>query len=89
VKSDALPVKYSEDGLVFSDGTEMKADVILFTTGFAQSLQGNVATILGEEVAARAGRLFGLDDEGEIYGAFKPTGRRFSFSCTSPSRHIC
>lgn len=89
MKSDALPVKYSEDGLIFSDGTELKADVIVFTTGFAQNLQHVVATILGKEVADRAGRFYGLDDEGEIHGAFKPTGRRFYFSSAAPLHQSC
>lgn len=75
IKSNSLPVRYSEDGLIFSDGTEIKANVIVFTTGFSRNMQDDVAQLLGDEVAGRAGKFFGLDDEGEIHGAFKPTGR--------------
>jgi hypothetical protein len=82
MKSDSLPVKYTEEGFLFADGTEIKADVIVFTTSFARNMQDDVARILGDEIAARAGAFFGLDDEGEIHGAFKVTGRGFRLECS-------
>ncbi|KAH7011031.1 dimethylaniline monooxygenase (N-oxide forming) [Ilyonectria destructans] len=72
VKSDAVPVRYTDDGLAFSDNTEIKADVIVFATGFIGNLRQHVEKIFGPDVAKRAGDCFGLNGEGEILGAFKP-----------------
>jgi hypothetical protein len=79
IKSDSLPVSFSREGLIFEDGTELKADVIVFTTGFSRNMQDDVAQLLGEKVASQAGKFFGLDEEGEIYGAFRPTGSGFPY----------
>ncbi|PVH98865.1 dimethylaniline monooxygenase (N-oxide forming) [Periconia macrospinosa] len=73
VKSDSSITSYTEDGLLFADGTETKADVIVFATGFVGNLKQRAAQLFGDEVAERAGNFFGLDEEGEIVGAFKPT----------------
>ncbi|KIW17548.1 hypothetical protein PV08_04742 [Exophiala spinifera] len=73
VKSDSPIASYTEDGLLFADGTEIKADVIVFATGFVGNLKQHVQKFFGDEVAERAGNCFGLNEEGEILGAFKPT----------------
>ncbi|KAL5611266.1 hypothetical protein FOBRF1_007383 [Fusarium oxysporum] len=73
VKSDAAAVRYTEHGLAFSDGTEVKADVILLATGFVGNLRQHVEKIFGPAVAKKAGDCFGLNSEGEVLGAFKLT----------------
>ncbi|RYO85582.1 hypothetical protein DL763_007048 [Monosporascus cannonballus] len=74
MKSDAVPVAYSETGLVFSDGSMVPADVIVLATGFLGNLKEHVSRLLGADVAERAGDCFGVDEEGELHGVFKPTG---------------
>jgi hypothetical protein len=83
VKSDSPAVRYYEKGLVFADGTKVEADVIVFATGFVGNLKQHVAQIFGGKVAEKAGDCFGLDSEGEVLGAFKPTGRKFPIPSTS------
>lgn len=83
MKSNALPTHYTPTGLAFSDGTVVDADVIVFATGFAGNMRANVRDFFGDKVADRVADYWGLDEEGEIKGAFKPTGReylRFSLS---------
>jgi len=75
VKSDSLPVKYTETGLLFADGSHIPADVIVFATGFSGNLRDTVEELFGPEVAIRGGTFWGLDDEGELKGAFKPLDR--------------
>ncbi|KLO96786.1 Uncharacterized protein LW93_10166 [Fusarium fujikuroi] len=72
VKSDATAERYTEHGLAFSDGTEIKADVIVLATGFVGNLRQHVDKIFGSTIAKRAGDCFGLNSEGEVLGAFKP-----------------
>ena len=76
VKSDAVPVHYTEEGLMFNDGTHLKADVIVFATGFMGSMKDTIREILGSEVADRVEDFWGINEEGELKGAFKPSGRK-------------
>jgi hypothetical protein len=76
VKSNSLPVRYTPDGLEFEDGTKLKADVIVFATGFEGNMRYMVEEIFGPEIAEKMGDFWTLDKEGEIKGAFKPCGRK-------------
>lgn len=69
--------RYTEKGLAFSDGTEIKADVIVLATGFVGNLRQHVENIFGSTVANKAGDCFGLNNEGEVLGAFKPLQRKY------------
>jgi len=71
MQSNALPTHYTSTGLGFSDGTEIPASVIIFSTGFVGNMRTDIARIFGEEVASRADDFWGLDEEGELKGAFK------------------
>lgn len=79
MKSDAAPIGYTSDGLEFSDGTELKADVIVFTTGFVGNMRHVVADVVGQDIADRLEDFWGVDAEGEILGAFKYSGREYCF----------
>lgn len=78
MKTGALPTHYTRTGLVFSDGTEVAADVIVFSTGFVGNVRTDVARIFGKDVASRADDFWGLDEEGELKGVFKKNSRMFS-----------
>lgn len=76
MKSDATPMGYYEDGLEFSDGSRLKADVIVFATGFSGNSRDEVRQVFGNEVADVVKDFWTLDHEGELKGAFRPTGRK-------------
>lgn len=61
---------------MLEDGTEIKADVIVFTTGFVQNLRTLAGRIVGPEIEAQLRDFWGLTPEGELIGAFKNTGRK-------------
>lgn len=75
MKSDAPISHYTQTGLAFSDGSELEADIIVFATGFEGNMRHAVAKILGREMSDKVGDFWGLDSEGEIVGAYKPSGR--------------
>lgn len=81
MKSNAVPTHYTPRGLAFSDGAEIAADVIIFSTGFVGNMRTDVARIFGQEVASRADDFWGLDEEGELRGVFKRNSRAY---CPSP-----
>ncbi|OQV11152.1 hypothetical protein CLAIMM_15036 [Cladophialophora immunda] len=74
MKSDALPSHYTPTGLAFSDGTEIPADVIVFCTGFVGNAKPDIERIFGQGVATKVEDYWGLNEEGELRGAFKPMG---------------
>lgn len=75
-----MPTHYTSKGLAFSDGTEIKADVVVFATGFNGNMREMAGTIVGPQVESQLEDFWGLDSEGEIRGAFKHTGRKFDDS---------
>ncbi|KIW71278.1 hypothetical protein PV04_03461 [Phialophora macrospora] len=74
VKSDARVSHFTATGLAFTDGSEIPADVIVFCTGFRGNMRKNVEELFGPEIAAQVDDFWTLDAEGELKGAFKPTG---------------
>lgn len=75
VKSDALPVAYTETGLEFSDGSKMDADVVVFATGYKGDIRDSAKRIVGEEVVKNLEGFWQCDQEGETRGAWRDTGR--------------
>lgn len=68
--------EWTEDGLRFADGSELKADLVVLATGFHHDFRKSTREILGE-VADQVDDYWGMDREGEIRGAFKPAGREY------------
>jgi hypothetical protein len=71
MQSSALPTHYTPTGLAFSNGTEIPASIIVFSTGFEGNIRTEMARIFGQDIAARAEDFWGLDEEGELKGVFK------------------
>lgn len=71
----------TEDSVVLSDGTELAADVVVYATGYG-SMNGWAADLIGQDVADRVGKVWGLGSdtpkdpgpwEGEQRNMWKPT----------------
>ncbi|MDQ0380526.1 flavin-containing monooxygenase [Amycolatopsis thermophila] len=71
----------TRDAVVLADGTELKADLVVYATGYG-SMNGWVADIAGQEMADRVGKCWGLGSattkdpgpwEGEQRNMWKPT----------------
>lgn len=75
-----LVKRLTEDGLVFEDGNELKADLIVLCTGFEHDFRKEAATIVGQDIADEMDNFGGVDAEGEIRGFSKYAGRKFSRS---------
>lgn len=75
MKSDARITHFTPNGLGFSDGSEIPTDVIVFCTGFVGDNRTEVTRLFGKEVADRTKDFWGLDEEGELLGAFRTSGR--------------
>ena len=77
IKMKAEPVKeWTEKGLRFRDGSEVEADLIVLCTGFDHDFRKTARNIIGD-AADKMDDYVGLDQEGELRGAFKLAGREF------------
>ena len=77
IKVKTEPVeRLTEDGLLFEDGKEVGADLIVLCTGFDKVFRNDAARIVGRDVAEQMDEFWGTDAEGEIRGHAKPAGRK-------------
>lgn len=72
MKSDASLTQFTPSGLEFSDGSHVDADVIVFATGFESNMRLAASSILGRKVTNELEDFWGVDEEGELIGAWKP-----------------
>ncbi|CAL1707713.1 unnamed protein product [Somion occarium] len=73
VKQGVEPVAFKEKTLVFSDGSELEADVVIMATGYRKMREVNT-DLFGEDVINRTSQVAGYDEEGELRGAYRPSG---------------
>lgn len=73
--------RFTETGIVLSDGTELPADLVVFATGYG-SMNGWAAKLISQDVADKVGKCWGLGSdtpkdpgpwEGELRNMWKPT----------------
>ena len=65
--------RFTEDGVEFVDGTREAYDLIVLATGYT-TMHDAAGELLGTGVADRCDPVWGLDQEGEIRGIWRPTG---------------
>ena len=76
--------RLTEDSVVLADGTELPADVVVYATGYG-SMNGWAADLMGQEIADKVGKVWGLGSEtakdpgpweGEQRNMWKPTQQK-------------
>ncbi|WP_424934108.1 NAD(P)/FAD-dependent oxidoreductase [Amaricoccus macauensis] len=81
LKSGSDVSHLTEDAVVLKDGTELKADLVVYATGYG-SMNGWVADLIDQETADKVGKVWGLGSdtpkdpgpwEGEQRNMWKPT----------------
>ncbi|KAI9567756.1 hypothetical protein HD554DRAFT_2023427 [Boletus coccyginus] len=73
VKNSPSIRRFTEGGIEVVDQTVVEGDVVIFATGFGD-IRGSIEEICGSDVAARVGKVWGLDAEGELQGMWRRTG---------------
>lgn len=64
--------RFVPEGLLMKDGRIEKAELVVTATGY-QNQQEVVREILGEEIAAKVGQIWGIAPDGELANMFRPT----------------
>lgn len=73
------------DGLAFSNGTELSADIVVLCTGLVGNMRVTIEQIFGKGVADEVGDICGANEEGEVKGAHRRTGGKCSLSLSNSS----
>ena len=66
--------KFVENGLLMTDGRVEEFDLVVTATGF-ENMQENVRAIMGDEVANKVGKIWGMDENFMAKNMYKPTGQ--------------
>lgn len=81
LKSGVAVKEFTSNSVVFSDGTELEADLVVLATGY-ESMNGWAAELISQDVADKVGKCWGLGSdtakdpgpwEGELRNMWKPT----------------
>ncbi|OJT13103.1 hypothetical protein TRAPUB_10373 [Trametes pubescens] len=73
VKSGVAPARFTQFGVVLTDGSELIADAVILSTGYVHIKETNRA-LLGDEIVDQIGEVYGLDSEGELRASYRPSG---------------
>ncbi|KAH8092246.1 hypothetical protein BXZ70DRAFT_466132 [Cristinia sonorae] len=73
IKNGTKVERFTPTGLVFEDGEEVQADVVLFATGYGD-MRDLIRPIVGDAVADKIPRIWNFNEEGEISGAWRELG---------------
>ncbi|KAK5945184.1 hypothetical protein PMZ80_002388 [Knufia obscura] len=68
VKSGVAIKSLTENGIIFEDGEEIPADLIVAATGYEPDYRKQVAQIVGEEMASELPEYWGLTKNGDVRG---------------------
>ncbi|KAI0750787.1 dimethylaniline monooxygenase (N-oxide-forming) [Daedaleopsis nitida] len=82
----ASPARFTENAVVLDDGTEMTADVVVLSTGYLRIREAS-KELMGENVINQIEAVFGLDEEGEIQGSYRPCGHPGLWFATGDFSH--
>ncbi|WWC65532.1 uncharacterized protein I303_108150 [Kwoniella dejecticola CBS 10117] len=64
---------FTENDVVLSGGRKKHYDLIVFATGFSNTID-SVRNTLGDDIADQCGPIWGIDEEGEFRSAYKESG---------------
>lgn len=65
--------RFTQDKVILNGEREREYDLIVFATGFSNTIDSVRAT-LGEEIASRVGPIWGIDEEGEFKTVYRESG---------------
>ncbi|CCM06437.1 uncharacterized protein FIBRA_08699 [Fibroporia radiculosa] len=73
LKNDSQIERFTKTGLLFTDGSELDVDVVLFATGF-DGARAAICRLVGEDLGSTMSQIWDLNEEGEAYGAWRYLG---------------
>ncbi|KAK7008195.1 hypothetical protein R3P38DRAFT_2791530 [Favolaschia claudopus] len=65
--------RFTETSAIFTDGSSIALDVVIFATGY-RSIRDTLRQIFGDEIIDQTSTVWGVDEEGELNGCYRPSG---------------
>jgi hypothetical protein len=65
--------RFTENEVILNGGRPRKFDLVVMATGFSNTID-SISRTLGPEIASRTSAVWGVDEEGELRGAWRPSG---------------
>ncbi|CAM1507628.1 Fc.00g072690.m01.CDS01 [Cosmosporella sp. VM-42] len=63
----------TSNGLILSNGTELKADIVVLATGY-HTMRSTAQALFGDSVTSRLGKVWDLNEEGEVNAMWRQSG---------------
>ncbi|KAJ7572838.1 dimethylaniline monooxygenase [Mycena floridula] len=73
IKHGVEPRGFTSDSLIFSDDSSLKADVVIWATGY-HLITDSLRPLFGDDVIDQGGPIWGLDEENLIRGCYRTSG---------------
>jgi cation diffusion facilitator CzcD-associated flavoprotein CzcO len=73
IKQGVEVERFTKDGVVFTDGSFLPADVVVLATGY-KNMRESARRLFGDAVADRCSPVWGLDEEGELRTIWRRSG---------------
>ncbi|KAL5498274.1 hypothetical protein ACEPAH_2414 [Sanghuangporus vaninii] len=75
VKSGAEIARFDDNGttVLFSDSSSVDVEVVIFATGY-ENIRPSMEKLFGKDTIEGTSEVWGLDEEGELRGCYRPSG---------------
>ncbi|KAJ6553103.1 dimethylaniline monooxygenase [Mycena capillaripes] len=73
IKQGVEATRFTDDSLVFTDGSSLPTDVVIYATSY-ESIRDNMRALFSDRVIDQTSPLWGTDDEGELRGCYRASG---------------
>ncbi|KAJ7288604.1 FAD/NAD-P-binding domain-containing protein [Mycena rebaudengoi] len=73
IKQDVEIARFTPDSVVFTDGASLQVDAVIYATSY-ESIRDTLRQLFGDATIDQTGPLWGVDEEGELKGCYRPSG---------------
>ncbi|KAJ6477922.1 FAD/NAD-P-binding domain-containing protein [Mycena vitilis] len=73
IKQGVEVARFNERSAVFTDGSSLEIDAVIFATSY-ENIRETMRKLLGDAIVDQTGIVWGVDEEGEINGCYRPSG---------------
>ncbi|KAJ7745600.1 FAD/NAD-P-binding domain-containing protein [Mycena maculata] len=73
IKQGVEAARFTEDSLVFTDGSALPADVVIYATSY-ENIRDNMRALFSDRVIDQTSLVWGVDEEGELRGCYRAPG---------------
>ncbi|KAF7350593.1 Flavin-binding monooxygenase [Mycena sanguinolenta] len=73
IKQGVEIARFTKNSAVFTDGSSLEVDAVIFATSY-ESIRDTMRGLFGDAVMDQTSAVWGVDEEGEIKGCYRPSG---------------